>query len=398
MAWVSLAVPSPIHLPDKNAGGSWASSSIAGSKQRMTGEDDRMEGQGCGLELEQLDLRYKRLRVRSVERDKRLVASLSQVGQLVPIVVVRADEAAERPVVIDGYRRVRALGRLREDIVRAVWWDLSEVEALLLRRSLQSAGGETTLEQAWLLSEMRERFGLSLEELARRFDRSPSWVSRRLAVVQELPETVQAFIRRGQIVPHAAAKYLVPLARANREQCECLARAIAPNRLSSREVGQLYTAWRDAAPAVRERLVTDPVLFLRTRSAAAASRKDASLSTGVLNDVALIAAVSRRARRRLHEGVAGGFTLKEREDVRCALGVARTEIERLSRRFEEWMGVEDARPGEEGSDSGAHEEGSVDPSDRASARGLAGHGSSRDRVGDGGSASSRARGESNGFS
>jgi len=34
------------------------------------------------LELGQLDLRYENLRVRSRERHKRLVASISEVGQL----------------------------------------------------------------------------------------------------------------------------------------------------------------------------------------------------------------------------------------------------------------------------------------------------------------------------
>lgn len=42
-----------------------------------------------------------------------------------------------------------------------------------------------------LLSEMEQRFHYSLEELARRFDRSVSWVSRRLSLVELLPDTIQ---------------------------------------------------------------------------------------------------------------------------------------------------------------------------------------------------------------
>ncbi|MFQ5601110.1 MAG: ParB/RepB/Spo0J family partition protein [Candidatus Krumholzibacteriia bacterium] len=346
------------------------------------------------LEFDQLDLRYERLRVRSPEREKRLVASLSEVGQLAPVVVVSADEAPERLVLIDGYRRVRALRRLHHDVVRALRWDLSEVEALLLRRSLRSSSGETTLEQAWLLWEIRSRFSLSLEELASRFDRSPSWVSRRLALVGELPESVQDFIRRGQIVPHAAAKYLVPLARANEEQCERLARAIAPDRLSSREIGELYSAWRDAAPAGRERLIADPRLFLRTRSAMTeASREGLGPRCALLEDVALIAAVCRRVCRRLRGGVAGVLTPQEHKELRCALGVARAEIERLVNGLEESAGGEDARSGDEDGDPGTEEERALDSADRADAEGLAGSGPSGRRVGDSASASPRASGE-----
>ena len=49
----------------------------------------------------------------------------------------------------------------------------------------------------FLIGELERRFGCGLEELARRFDHSVSWVSRRLALVELLPET------RGDEVPGA---------------------------------------------------------------------------------------------------------------------------------------------------------------------------------------------------
>ena len=38
--------------------------------------------------------------------------------------------------------------------------------------------------------ELEQRFGDGLEELARRFDRSTGWVSRRMGLVELLPESV----------------------------------------------------------------------------------------------------------------------------------------------------------------------------------------------------------------
>ena len=89
-------------------------------------------------------------------------------------------------VVIDGYKRVRALKRLGRDTVRGTCWQVTELEALLLERSLRRAS-EDPLDQAWLLAELQGRFGLAPEELARRFERSKSWVSRRLGLIQALP-------------------------------------------------------------------------------------------------------------------------------------------------------------------------------------------------------------------
>jgi ParB family chromosome partitioning protein len=139
------------------------------------------------LEFHLLDLRYERLRVRRPMRERRLLASLAERGQQVPVVVIAIPEETDRFIVIDGYKRIRALSRLGRDTVRATVWDMSETEALILDRSLRTAEGETALEQGWLLSELHRSFNLSLHELAMRFDRSASWVSRRLALVRELP-------------------------------------------------------------------------------------------------------------------------------------------------------------------------------------------------------------------
>jgi ParB family chromosome partitioning protein len=136
------------------------------------------------------------------------------------------------------------LQRLGRDTVRATIWDMDETEALILDRSQRTAEGETALEQGWLLAELQRSFGLSLEDLARRFDRSISWVSRRLALVKELPESVQQHVRCGKIGAWAAMKYLVPIARANRYACERLAEEIAHHQFTTGEVGQIYAAWR----------------------------------------------------------------------------------------------------------------------------------------------------------
>lgn len=181
------------------------------------------------LEFHQLERRYERLRLAHPEQERRLLASLAEVGQQVPIVVVPEANHSQF-IVIDGYKRVRSLQRLARDLVGASCWPGAESEALIVTRLMQTAEPETALEQGWLLAELHQRFGLSLAELARRFGHSLSWVSRRLALVNELPEAIQEQVRRGQIVAHGAAKYLVPLARANQQVCLELVAAIGATR------------------------------------------------------------------------------------------------------------------------------------------------------------------------
>jgi ParB family transcriptional regulator, chromosome partitioning protein len=284
------------------------------------------------LELGQLDLRYEALRTRSVHRERRVLASIAQVGQQMPIVVVRE---AQVPIVVDGYKRIRALRRLRHDTVVATAWELSEVDALVLERLLRSGSTDSAIEQGWLLREMSERFGLGREELARRFDRTPSWVSRRLALVGELAASVQSHVRSGAIGAHAAMKYLVPLARANESDCVKLAEAIAPSRPSSRQMAELYATYVSGNAETRALCVRDPLVVLRARAEEA--REGARGKTPVehlLDDLRIVGAVASRAHGRLVRGAIDGASEDERARVRRSCGEAYAGVGDLQRRCE----------------------------------------------------------------
>ena len=281
------------------------------------------------LEWQQLDLRYEPLRRRSAQRERQLLASLSEVGQLLPIVVVRTAMAG-RYVVVDGHKRVRAGRRLHWDTVAATVWELGEADALLLERVMRTGETDSALEQGWLLRELRDRFGLAQPELARRFDRSQSWVSRRLALVSELPPAIQEQVRSGALSAHAAMKYLAPMARAMPEHCARLVGAIGPLRLSSRQVGELYEGWLQRNDTVRERLLLDPMLFLRVQ-AEARRPKGAEVNPlqQLLNDFAALGAVARRARRHITGGILQQIPCTERDEVGRCLAQARVDVEAL---------------------------------------------------------------------
>lgn len=266
------------------------------------------------LEFHQLEHRYEALRLRSRERERRLMVSLAEHGQQTPVVVVRAEQLGHY-VLIDGHKRVRALKRLGKDTVSSTIWEMGEGEALVLERQLRRAERESVLEQGWLLRELHQRFTWSYSELARRFDRSVSWVSRRVSLVKELPEEIQQRVQRGELVAHAAMKYLVPLARANRADCMRLVDVVAARRLSSREFGKLYSAYVSGDEPVRELVLTRPELFLELereghRSAPAV---EARAVEGLLSDLSVLGAVCRRAMRRWETGLGQNLVPPERE-------------------------------------------------------------------------------------
>jgi len=272
------------------------------------------------LEFHQLERRWEHLRVRHAARQRRLLASLAEVGQQTPIVVVAAEGEANRYVVIDGYKRIVALEQLGRDMVEAVVWPMSEAAAVLLDRSLRLCEHESALEVGWLLQELEQRFDYGLEELARRFDRSVSWVSRRLALVEVLPEAIQQQVREGKILAQVALKFLVPVARQSLKDCQRMAVIFAQHHCGTREAGQLYAAWRKGSPAVRKRILDDPALFFKTQRQA---QEKAPAGTGaeLLRDLEMVVAIVNRAQRRL---TGAGTELDDQQSK-----AARHQIERI---------------------------------------------------------------------
>jgi ParB family chromosome partitioning protein len=325
------------------------------------------------LEFHQLDRRWEHLRVRHPARQRRLLASLAESGQQTPIVVVAAEGQTDRYVVIDGYKRLAALEQLGRDTVEAVVWPMSEAAAVLLDRSLRLSEHETALEVGWLLAELEKRFGYRLDELARQFDRSVSWVSRRLALVEVLPEAIQQQVREGKILAQVALKFLVPVARQSLEDCQRLAAIFTQHHCQTREAGQLYMGWRKSSPAMRKRILDAPELFLKTQRQArekAPGPEGTPTGAELIRDLDMVAAIVNRAQRRL-----AGAAAIEVDSQQC--DAAKHQIERIQRqlrRIGEELQPERERhvkPSATDGDSGTGGAGSEQTRDRAGVGDLA---------------------------
>lgn len=216
------------------------------------------------LEMRLLERSYAHLRVRAPSAQACLLASLASEGQHHPVLVVVREEG--RYALIDGYKRVEALTQLGRDTAVALVLGLGEPEALGYCHRLQHGTRRSALEEGWLVAELREQ-RQGLPRISAMMGRSVSWVSRRLGLAGGLPDKVTKAVQKGQLPAHGAMKSLLPLARANRSDCEKLCEGLGETRLSSRQLGVLYTAWRGAEASLRERIVTAPLLFLKAKEA-----------------------------------------------------------------------------------------------------------------------------------
>lgn len=252
------------------------------------------------IEIDELDRRYASLRIESAEAMARLTTAIVREGLQSPVLVVRAEPHV---VLIDGYLRVRVLEELGRHQVQALELDIPESEALLLRHRLSASRRRSAIEDAWLMLELTDRHNLRQVDLGTKLGRSKSWVSRRLALVRVLPESVQEAVRKGFIPAQGAMKSLVPLARANSKACETLVANLGNRPISVRQLAQLITAYKQGDEAQQERILTHPWLFLKAAAEAeqpeSADPKDASAL--LANDLEILSATCRRARRRLRD-------------------------------------------------------------------------------------------------
>lgn len=284
------------------------------------------------LSLDLLDLRYASLRARRPIAEKRLMASLGELGQQSPVVVVAGGEAG-RYVVIDGHKRVRALLRLKADVVKTTVWEMSAPEALVAAYQAASGSGWNAVEEGWLVWELVRETGLSESEAGRRLDRSKGWVSGRLGLVETLPEAVMEGVRSGKIGAYTATRHLLPFARANAADCESLAAKMMENGFRSREVEALCRYYASASREGRRRMLEDPARFLK--ALASARHKDAGgmdvEEARCLKNLDLIGNVSLGLARSL-PAVAGSDTaLGARERLKPAWELARRRLDELSK-------------------------------------------------------------------
>lgn len=320
------------------------------------------------VEIAELRLKYAEMRVPDRRRQARLSASLAEHGQQCPVLVVRARD--ERPVLIDGYLRVAALQGLARDLVEAAPLELPEAQALMLKHHLERARRRPALEDAWLLHELIEQHGLSQQELAVQLDRSPSWVSRHLALVRVLPPSVQEAVRRELLPPQAASKHLVPLARANPQTCERLVQALHPTPVSVRQVEQLALGWREGDAEQRERILSQPHLYLKALEVVPHATPPASPNASglLLIDLERVAGSCRRARERLRTGALTDITPRRRHGVLRGWREASLSFAALAELME---GEEaDARPGHENGHPALARTGTRQAEDRPSAGSL----------------------------
>jgi ParB family chromosome partitioning protein len=290
------------------------------------------------IELNTLDLRYAHTRVSNRKSQDSMSRSIERYGQLTPVLVVPGDEAL---VLVDGYLRVGSLRTLGRDTVIADVSEIDERRALLQVLSTTGQRQWKAVEQAWIIREIKQRFDAPLRHIARDIGHDVSWVSRRLALIDDLPEDLLSGVLDGHVSAWAAGRVFVPLARANKEHAEQLMGHLADHGMSTRHLCQFFEHYQRSDKRTRNRMIAQPDLFVKAQERTKHDRQSKQLRHGPegawIEDLGIVKNVLRRLLKRLPTVIYEGQDEQDRsrlvrvlDDAAALMDDRKREIDKVS--------------------------------------------------------------------
>lgn len=203
-----------------------------------------------------------------------MVASLKRWGQISPVVVfVHAGQYE----LIDGFKRVAAIRELGQGSrLAARVLETDDRGAKVAMLSLNGAGSRASeLEEAWIVFALVREDKVAQVEVAELLGRTPSWVCRRLALVEKLGDEAKDELRLG-LLSATSARHVARLPRGNQPAVLDLIRREA---LTVRELDGVVDLLLAAPDAEQQRFVLgDPREALLQARAVPAPGRDPRLS------------------------------------------------------------------------------------------------------------------------
>ena len=199
------------------------------------------------------------LRLCSEAAERAMRRSLSERGQLTPLLCYRTSSSLE---VFDGFNRLRAARALGWPSLRVERIATDATEAKLSLWQVNEGHGLSEIEEAWLLRALHRDDGLPQYEIARRLGRHKSFVSRRVMLAECLTVEVEAQVRLG-LLSATAARELCRLPRGNQDET---AHAVMHRGLTTRQTTTLVESLLGACDEAARRQLLDAACAPPARS------------------------------------------------------------------------------------------------------------------------------------
>jgi ParB family chromosome partitioning protein len=211
------------------------------------------------LRVDQLRLDFARLRLARPELIKSMEQSLAKFGQLSAIIVRQSKSGFE---IIDGFKRYHAATALGWASLEANIFQVSRRAATAMILTYNKDNHALTdYEEALVLLALKQDHQLSQEQIAELVGYSPSWVSRRLALVEKLDPAVTDELKLG-VISMTQAREIMQLPRGNQLE---LTKTLVDHDLNSRQTAVIVDEFLKTTDREQQKYILDHPLEVLER-------------------------------------------------------------------------------------------------------------------------------------
>jgi hypothetical protein len=206
------------------------------------------------VEILSFDLRFEGHRLRNKVAERILLASISENGIRDPLQGVDMEDTR---ILLNGFKRYRCAKKLGIGIVPYVSLSSDTASGIIELLRMSNERGLSILEQARLITELREGHHMSTADIACLLEKSKAWVSVRSGITTEMSPFVMEKIFCGQFPAYAYMYILRPFIRINRikrEEIDEFVGLVAGRNLSIRDIELLANGYFRGSAEFREQL------------------------------------------------------------------------------------------------------------------------------------------------
>ena len=214
------------------------------------------------VEISQIDTRFEEFRLKDTGQEKVLLSSILEQGIRDPLRCVVKPE--NQVILLDGFKRLRCSKKLGIKMVPIVSLGTDEATGILQLIRLSNMRGMNIMEQAVLVDELKERYGMGIREIARHLERSPAWVSVRLGIISEMSPVVKEAVFSGRFPVRSYIYTLRPFTRVNmftrvntgrKSDIDAFVTAVSGKELSLRAIETLAHGFFNGGQHLKEQIL-----------------------------------------------------------------------------------------------------------------------------------------------
>jgi hypothetical protein len=191
------------------------------------------------MELSNLDLRYKNLRIQNRKQEGGLLLSIAERGIEEPLEGADIDGVH---VLLNGFKRYRCAKKLNISTVPYTSLGQTETQAIVTLLQKSQTSNLSILEQAAFVDQLRTLEEMSVNEIAEVLSRSKAWVSLRIGLIRDMTDTIHQKMFNGMFPVRSYMYTLRKFTRVNavsRNEVDKFVAAVSGRNLSIRQIEQL---------------------------------------------------------------------------------------------------------------------------------------------------------------